>query len=474
MRRRRPAGPCDGFLASSQMSRRAALEAGSVTAAGLGLSQLWTGRASAALQDAVSPARHRPGFGKAKHCILVFMWGGPSQLDTWDLKPDAPAEVRGEFKPIETVTPGVFISEHFPRLARLSDQYAIVRSLTHDDPAHLSSAHHILTGHYAPKRFSDADPPSRADWPHIGSVMARLRPSDGAVPSFVAMPWTVMHPAAPGGRAPGQTGGWLGSRLDPMTVGDPSDPKFKVDGFSLPADLDADRFADRRQLLANADNAPTETDWRSSSAGEWSGLTARAFDLLSGQAAQQAFDLTREAESVRDRYGRNTHGQSLLMARRLVEAGVALVTVNWQNDGQNFWDTHGDNFNHLKNRLMPPADQGLSALLEDLKSRGLLEETLVVWIGEFGRRPHITREHAGREHWPRCFSAVLAGGGIRGGTVYGSSDRIAAFPNENPTSPSDITSTMYYALGVDEEAVLFDRQDVPKRIWGGRALESLF
>lgn len=416
----------------------------------------------------------RAGFGSAKRCILIFMWGGPSQLDTWDLKPEAPAEVRGEFKPIETSAPGVLISEHFPRLAKWAHRYAIIRSLTHDDPAHLSSAHHILTGHYAPKRFSDADPPSHNDWPTLGSVIAKLRPGTGSVPAFVTMPWTVMHPAAPGGRAPGQNGGWLGSRLDPMTVGDPNDPSFKLEGFELPSDVVGTRLQERRRLLEQLEGTADGADWRTLSSAEWSGLSGKAFDLLSGQAAQRAFSLDGETPALRDLYGRNTHGQCLLLARRLLEAGVSLVTVNWQNDGQNFWDTHGDNFRHLRDRLMPPADQGLAALLMDLESRGLLDETLIVWVGEFGRRPHITRGNAGREHWPRCFSAVLAGGGVRGGTLYGSSDRIAAFPNENPATPGDLSATIMHALGIDPDTSIFDRQGVTRNLYAGRPIDTIF
>lgn len=475
-------GACADFNDALRVTRRRALELGGLGALELALPTLLRGRALASSpsagglggRDAAGTSGTMPGFGRAKQCILIFQWGGPSQIDTWDPKPDAPDEVRGEFKPISTSVPGIAISEHFPRLARLADRYAIIRSLTHDDPAHLSSAHHILTGHYARKRFSDADPPSHDDWPHVGSVLAKLRPGTGSVPSFVSLPWTVSHPAAPGGRAPGQNAGWLGPMLDPMTIGDPSQADFSVAGCELPSDLSADRMKARRQLLAQADRLGIAAAPAAGATDEWSGLTTRAFDLLCGSASQRAFRLEAESTQVRDRYGRHTHGQCLLMARRLLEAGVGLVTVNWHNDGQNFWDTHGQNFRQLRDRLMPPADQGFSALLEDLEDRGMLDETLIIWVGEFGRRPHIDRAHAGRDHWPRCFSGVLAGGGVRGGQVYGKSDRFAAFPRENPVAPDDLVATVFHSLGIPAAVAIHDRQNVPKQVYTGQVLEALF
>jgi hypothetical protein len=396
------------------------------------------------------------------------MWGGPSQLDTWDPKPEAPAEVRGEFRPITTNVPGVWISEHFPRLARLADRYAIIRSLTHDDPAHLSSVHHVLTGHHAPKVKSDAEPPSRRDSPSIGSALARLRPTGLGLPPFVTMPWIVSHPAAPGGKAPGQNAGWLGAAYDPfVVVADPSAPNFRVPGLARPADLSPARLAGRRQLLVRLDT-------RVSLAEGSGGSLQRAMDLLTSDAAGRAFDLAQEPARLRTRYGRHVHGQCLLLARRLIEAGVRLVCVNWHQDHQFFWDTHQNNFNGLKHRLMPPADQGFAALLEDLSQRGLLDETLVVWVGEFGRSPRINRQNAGREHHPGCYSAVVAGGGVRGGQVYGRSDRLAAYPAESPVSPADLSATMYHALGVPPDSTLPDRQGRSVVLTEGRPLWSLF
>jgi hypothetical protein len=427
---------------------------------GLTLDGLWSARQAGANVVA-------PGFGNAKRCIFMFMWGGPSQLDTWDLKPHAPVEIRGEFKPIATNVPGTFIGEHFPRLAKMADQYAIVRSMTHEDTAHLSSAHHVLTGHHAPRRFSDATPPSAADWPQLGSALAKLRPTSGNLPSCVTMPWIVSHPAAPGGRAPGQHGGWLGSKFSPMTVGDPNEKGFHIPGVGLPADVPFTRLSHRRELLEEADKQLVAS-------ASWNDLSDQAFSLLTGSAAQRAFELSEEPASVRDRYGRNTHGQSLLLARRLAEAGVPLVTVNWHDDHQAFWDTHDNNFRKLKGRLMPTVDLGFSALMEDLRARGMLDETLLVWVGEFGRRPRITPGNGGREHWSRCFSAVLAGGGIRGGVVHGSSDKIAAYPREFPTSPGDLAATVFHALGIGPEEQLVDRQGVTRTAYAGAPLLNLF
>jgi hypothetical protein len=450
---------CAGFQPTPQLTRRAWLQAGSLGLLQLGLTDLLaTGKSGATV----------PGFGKAKACILLFMWGGPSQLDTWDPKPGAPSEIRGEFKTIATTTPGLHISEHFPLLAQQAHRYAVVRSMTHDDPAHLSSVHHVLTGRLAPRVNSDADPPSRRDWPHIGSVLAKFQPSSSALPPFVTMPWIVSHPAAPGGVAPGQNAGWMGASRDPFVLtSNPNNPGFSVGGSDSSAD---ETFAElhRRESLLK------QMDTQACGVTDLSRLQEKAIALLTSPSAQRAFDIGQEPPRVRDRYGRHIHGQCLLLARRLIESGVRLVTVNWHQDNHNFWDTHGDNFNSLKRRLMPPADRGFSALIEDLAERGLLDETLLVWVGEFGRRPQITVKNAGREHWPGCYSAVLAGGGIRGGSIYGHSDNRAAYPEENPVRPSDLTATMYHALGVAPDQFIRDREGRPARLTEGNAVMNLF
>lgn len=445
-----PAEGCQGFQRTLP-SRRHVLQAGALGVAGLSLGRL------------LADEQTRKSASRAKSVILLFMWGGPSHLDTWDPKPEAPAEIRGEFRPIPTTVPGLIISEHFPRLARLAHKYTVVRSMGHTDPAHLSPVHHLMTGHIAPTPNSDAAPATRNDHPHLGAMLARLKPAPRGVPTCVQMPWLVSHPAAPGGTAPGQHAGWLGSAFDPFLVSDdPNRPNFRVAGLGDPSEV----TLARHDLLRALD--------RELAGSDYDAVRQRAFDLLFSDRVVRAFDLEREPPRVRDRYGRNTHGQACLLARRLVEAGVRLVCVNWHNDGANFWDTHGDNFNALKNRLMPPADQGFSALLEDLDHSGLLSETLVVWVGEFGRHPKITAGNAGREHWPQCYSAVLAGAGVRGGAVYGASDKLGAYPATPPVSPSDLTATIAFALGLDPHREIRDRLDRPMPLVRGEPLLDLF
>lgn len=443
------------------------LQAGAISALGLGLGNLNSRLAFAQGNEANATPK------RAKACIFLFMWGGPSQLETFDLKPDAPAEVRGEFNPISTKVPGIQICEHFSGLASLTDKFSIIRSLTHDDPAHLSSGHATLTGQLAPVLKSDDDPPSAKDSPHLGSLVSKFRTRSSGIPSFVAMPWKAFHPAAPGGEAPGQHGGWLGAAYDGMLLtGDLNDPTWHPQGLSLPSDISLGRLESRTELLKLLDAQRMKVH-RSLETTSFGSHQSRALEMIGSGSVRSAFDLSCESEATRERYGRNIHGQCVLMARRLVEHGVPLVSVNWHNDGQNFWDTHGNNFHRLKNDLIPPADKALSALLSDLDERGMLDETIVAWVGEFGRKPQITANNAGREHWPFCYSGLLAGGGIRSGTVYGSSDKHAAYPTSNPVSPQDFATTIMHAMGLPTESTLLDQEDRPHRITSGRVLHEL-
>ncbi len=448
--------------------RRHVLQAGAISALGLGLTDLHS-RLLAAPQNPLTLLRT-----PAKACIFLFMWGGPSQLETFDMKPDAPAEVRGEFNPIATKVPGISICEHFSQLASVTDKLAIIRSLSHDDPAHLSSGHATLTGQLAPVLKSDADPPSSKDSPHLGSLISKMMPGAKGLPSFVSMPWKAFHPAAPGGEAPGQHGGWLGAAYDGMLLGgDLNDPAWQPQGLTLPADIDLGRLESRVELLRTLD-AQRSRLHDSPGASSYAHHQARAAEMVGSANVRKAFDLSLESEATREQYGRNIHGQCVLMARRLVEHGVPLVSVNWHNDGKNFWDTHGNNFKRLKNDLIPPADRALAALLSDLDQRGLLDETIVAWVGEFGRNPQINQKNAGREHWPFCYSGILAGGGIGRGLVYGSSDKHAAYPNSNPVSPQDFATTILHAMGLPTETALLDRENRPHRITSGRVLHELF
>jgi Protein of unknown function (DUF1501) len=449
-------------------ARRTLLKASLFGSAGLG--------AKSVLRANDSPSASRPeavdGFGRAKQCLLLFMWGGPSQLDTFDPKPLAPETIRGPFKSIATNVPGIDFSENFQMLSQRADKLAVIRSLGHDDPAHLSSGHTVLTGHLPPTNKSDAVPPSDRDSPHIGCVMSKLRPSIGALPSFVTLPWLAYHPAAPGGQAPGQHSGWLGHQYDPFLVsGDPNAPGWQVPSLALIEGQSPDRLLRRQDLLASID-AQRCVD-RTAQSERLTAQQQQACGLLTSSSVRRAFDLDQEPAETRDRYGRNTHGQCALLAKRLLDQGVPFVSVNWQNDGQNFWDTHSNNFNRLKNDLIPPADRALSAVLDDLAASGRLNETLVVWVGEFGRSPVINGS-AGREHHPYCYSGLMAGGGVRGGQVYGASDNRGAYPSENPISPHDLVATMYHALGVSPELVLYDSLNRPHQLLAGRAVKELF
>lgn len=423
-----------------------------------------------------------PTLARAKACIFIFLWGGPSHIDTLDPKPEAPDTVRSPFQTIATRTPGLFISELLPGLADRSDKLAIIRSLNHTDPAHLSSAHVVTTGHLAPVVRSDADPPSDRDTPHLGSMVTALHQhrllaapqADSVLPSFVTLPWLTYHPAAPGGRSPGQHGGWLGHSYDPLLIeGDLSQAGWEVPALRLQENVSANRLDRRSDLLRQIGEQQAELD-RSATGRNVSAFQQRACSLLTSPAVRQAFDIAAEPPEMRERYGMNIHGQCVLMARRLVERGVPFVSVNWHNDGHAFWDTHGNNFNRLKNDLCPPADQALSALLDDLTERNLLDQTIIAWVGEFGRAPIINKANAGREHHPFCYSGALAGGGIRGGTVYGASDAVGHYPAEDPVSQHEYSATILHALGIPQDQVLHDRQSRPHRLYDAPPLLNLF
>ncbi|WP_422927960.1 DUF1501 domain-containing protein [Singulisphaera sp. PoT] len=458
-------------------SRREFLRAGGLGLFGFGLPTLLESRARSAAPTAST-------FGKAKACIILFMWGGPAQQETWDLKPEAPAEVRGEFRPIATNVPGVSISEHFPMLARQAHRLAIVRSVHHADVNHTTATHELLTGRSIPVAGGGL---MEDDWPHYGAVLARLNKGRERSP---LPPFVQLRPTVPEGaprfveQSHGQGAGWLGPALNPFTIDDdPNRPDYRVAAFSLPEDVGPGRFDARRRLLQAVQAQARYLD-ASAQVQALDTHRSRAYNLLTARRTLEAFDLAREDPRIRARYGSHPHGQAVLQSRRLVEAGVPLVTVFWQNDGLTnvsvYWDTHNRNFIDLKTRLMPPSDQAFSALLDDLDAKGLLDETLIVWTGEFGRTPRVGQGvvggagagRDGRDHWPHCFSTVLAGAGIRGGTVFGASDRWAAHPAIDPVTPADIAATVYHLLGVDPAVELPDPLGRPLRlclgtpIWG--------
>jgi hypothetical protein len=387
--------------------------------------------------------------------ILIFNCGGPSHLDLWDPKPDATDTVRGPFQPISTNVAGIQVSELLPRLARHIDKLAIVRSVHHSHSSHNAGMHWSIVGRPY-RKDSTLINPSATDYPSFGTLVGWLAQRDGysgAVPPYVITPFP--HCDSTVYVTPGQFGGCLGIRFDPFVVdADPSADDFRVRNLSLDDTLTPQRLQSRLALLGQMAN--TTAPAAHAAAAEYDLRRDQAASMvLSGEAAQ-AFDLSREKPDVRERYGRHGWGQSHLLARRLVEAGVRFVTT--VNGRSIIWDTHQDNFNRLKTRLAPPMEQAYATLLDDLDERGLLDTTLVIWMGDFGRTPIINKD-VGRDHWPQCYTMVLAGGGIRGGQVVGQSDRTGAYPHERPVTPADIHATVFSALGYDPRAVMYQTVD---------------
>jgi hypothetical protein len=423
---------------------------------------------------------------RAHSVLLVFTGGGVSQLDTFDPKPDAPEEIRGEFRTTPTAAVGTRICEHLPRLARLADRYAIVRSVSHDDVDHGSASYLALTGQFHLRRSSN--PPVRpTDFPTHGAILRRVRP-------IANFPYTAVHLngplLTPREAGPGQFGGFLGRANEPLILGDCTDTNTTMPGLEPQPEMPAVRLDGRRSLMQALDRQAAA--WQNEPALlERDLLHRRAFAFLDSPRHRQAFDLTREPAALRERYGPNRSGQAMLLGRRLVEVGVPWVTVFWNHmiRGQDMtptpedeygWDTHNDIFPTMKDHLLPRLDRSLSALLEDLDQRGLLETTLVVCMGEFGRAPRVALEPGfageipGRKHWAGAYSVLLAGAGVRSGQVVGASDRIAAYPTTLPYTPCDLAATMFAALGVDPAGHYHDPADRPYVISPGRAIAELW
>ncbi|HVS38560.1 MAG TPA: DUF1501 domain-containing protein [Gemmataceae bacterium] len=449
---------CDGI------TRREWLRVGGLSAFGLSLPALLGARAAGATT------------GRSKACILLFHLGGPPQHETWDPKPDAPAEIRGPFKPIATSVPGIQVGELMPRTARMMDQICILRGMSTDDNAHSSSGYWMLTGvPHQPTNSENSTPGAPNDWPCTAAIVQRLRPGDGGLPASVVIPehiWnTGMIPW------PGQDGGFLGRSADPWRIlCDPNSPDFSIPGLAPPADVPPLRLHDRLSLLEQVNHGLDAAE---------SGLAVERFDVRSRQAldllragrARTAFDIDKEVPALRDRYGRNRWGQSLLLARRLVDAGVSLVQVNWTRAAEDTndspaWDTHNNNAERCKSFLMPKMDQAYSALLEDLDDRGMLGDTLIVWMGEFGRSPKINGG-GGRDHWGHVFSVALAGGGVRGGQVYGASDSIGGHPRDGRVQPQDLTATIFHCLGFSPHAEIQDGLGRPLPLSRGQVIRAV-
>ncbi len=403
---------------------------------------------------------------RAKSLIIVFCTGAISHHDTFDMKPDAPLEIRGEFNPIQTPIPGTVICEHLPKLASRAHKYALVRSLSHKDNNHLMSTHHVLTGHLQPGAFFDKVA-SRDDWPCYSAGCEYLRPRTDGIPSGVNLPTFLMSSPL---TWPGQHAGILGPMYDPwQIVGDPSSAEFRVDALTLAQEIDAVRLEQRRSLLSRLDKTTAVS--RDAAAYRMNEDQKLAFSMLSSGKLSQAFEMQREPSSVRDAYGRHPFGQSLLLARRLVEVGVPIVQAN-MGPVQN-WDSHQAIFSTLKGRLLSPLDQAVAALLDDLESSGRLADTMVILLGEFGRTPKINKE-GGRDHWGPCFTGLFAGAGVQGGKVIGRTDDIAAYPDSAAYSPDDIGATIYTALGLEPHSIVHDRIGRPVHLNEGKVIEALY
>lgn len=442
----RPPATCPGPVG---LTRRNMLQIGTIGALNLALPQVLGAR------DRLSEVGLTP---RADSCILVFLNGGPSHLDMWDMKPDLPQEMRSEFQPIATNVPGMQVCEHLPRLARRMTKCALIQSVYHDQVAHAPAVYTALTGIRSNIRAGIMGAKA-TDHPAVGSVVGSFRPPKSQVMPYVMLPYLTAEGAG-GPPQPGFLGGWLGKTNDPFLVlqGGPRPDSFNLPALTPGLGMTTNRFHDRKDLLSGLNQIGTAT--HGGMTQEMGSLQARACDLLTSSAAQRAFQLDQESDRVRDAYGRNIYGQSMLLARRLVEAGTRLTCISWAPDANATWDTHGGNFAKLKNQLLPPFDASISCLLDDLSDRSLLERTLVVVMGEIGRTPKINGG-AGRDHWEFCYTVMMAGGGVKGGFTYGASDRRGAYPKTSPVTASDIIATIYHGLGIPADMEIRDRQDRP-------------
>ena len=465
---------------SPRISRRHCLRA----ASGLAALRLGFPELSARAEPGATSSPH-DGRTAIRSCIFIFQYGGPSHLETWDLKPNAPAEVRGDVQPIASSVPGVQVGEHLPRLAQRVHKLAIIRSMSHGMRAHDSACTETYTGRHPPRgdveNFAPLDELTAS--PGHGALLSYVRRSRAFDLPHAALPFYIHNLSPP----PGQRGGFLGTSYDPFLIsGDPAALTYNAEVLRLPEEVSRERLDRRAELLSALDGGST----LAASARVY---YEKAFGLLHSEKLRQALDLEQEPKEVRERYGmawrgapyvddasggtldasQQLRGQNLLLARRLVEAGVPFINVSdFRQQGAN-WDTHTRNMARLKGHLLPRADQSISALIDDLETRGLLESTLVVCVGEFGRTPRINKD-AGRDHWPDCYSAVLAGGGVQGGAVYGTSDKLGAYPASDPVTPADLAATIFWRFGLDPASTFMDPLGRPLRLAEGQPVRSLF
>ena len=473
---------CDSVATPSPtMSRRSWLRIGSMASLGM-----LANPADPSIAAVATTANRSACFGKAKSIIFVFVAGGQSQIDMWDPKPDAPSHVRGDFRALSTAVPGLAFTEHMPQLAQVADRLTIVRSLSHEDLEHGSATYLTLTGRYHPRRTSNP-PVSPADFPSYGAVLKKASPQNRFLFDAVNVNGPVLVPFYV---SPGQNGGFLGRRMEPVVIGDVTERVSAFPGLGPRSDLPTVRI-DERQSLKSALNQfarDLETNQRARDLGH---LYRQAEEMLADSRCREAFDLEQEPVSLRERYGQHRSGQSCLLARRLVEAGVPLITVFWNhsNRGQDRqpddtdwygWDTHNDIFAAMKKHLLPRFDESFSALIADLDQRGLLDETLVVCLGEFGRAPRIALEKSfigtspGRKHWSAVYSGVFAGAGVQRGAVVGESDRFGAEPATERIAPWDVAATMFNSLGVQPTSHFSDALNRPFAVSEGVPIKKLF
>lgn len=470
----KPGMTCDG------PSRRELMRIGGLSLLGLGLPDFFALKAHAA-ETAVEI---KP---RAKSVILLFLQGGPSHIDIWDPKPDAPSNIRGDFKPIPTKVPGIQLSETMPLLAQQMDKMTLIRSMSYTPNGlfnHTAAIYQMMTG-WAPDKVSPSgqlEPPSPRDFPHMACQVAKLKPPTGAVLPFVEMPRPLQESSIIG---KGGAAGFLGKAYDPYRLYQDPNREVKLDDLTRRPEVSADRLKERFDLLKGINGSMKELD-KAVSSYALTEYYEKAYDIVLSGKARDAFDLSKETDAVRDRYGRHTFGQSALLARRLVEAGTRFVQVNWPsvangNAEVDSWDTHASNFGPLKNLHCPKLDSALSALLEDMDQRGMLADTMVIAVGEFGRSPRMgvstsgnTNSPDGRDHWPYCYTAAIAGAGIRRGAIYGKSDATASSPAENPVHPVDLVATIYHSLGIDPNMEVLNDLKQPRALVEGKPVHGLF
>ena len=434
------------------LTRRDVITVGSAGLMGIGLPQLL----------AAKEARKGKKAPKADRLIILFLNGGPSHLDMWDMKPNGPAESRGQFKPISSSLTGVQVSEHLPRMSKWMHDCTLIRSMHHSvNNSHAAAVYAAMTGHDRGEIGGGFRPTDR---PSPGAVMAKVRPSPRNVIPHVVLPYKTKE-GAKGPPQPGFFAGILGKGYDPLFVlENPNSTNFSVPVFTLPREISVNRMSRRGNLLTTLNGKLHQPKDGIAPFDAMGRFQQRAYDVLTSNATQAAFRIEQEPAKIRESYGRNIYGQSTLLARRLIEAGTRVVTVSWAPDANATWDSHSSNFVKLKGTLLPQLDMAFASLMQDLKDRRMIDRTIVAVIGDFGRTPKINKNNAGRDHWNYCYSVLLAGGGFQKGLVYGASDKAGAFPADAPTLPGDVIATIFNLLGINHEDELYDRFGRPHQI----------